>query len=98
METSTIIITVTINKEARPIEFVTGYREGYASARSRSLVACRIGNGEKLHTTDLTAYEVNGVWEVSMRACVRNRQAKIVEWADKVKDTTKTKQNYYGGF
>jgi len=95
METRTFTLTVTINKEARLIEFKSN-REGYAYAPK--VAACRIGRGEKLHLTDLNAYERNGVWEVSKRAVVRNRQAVVVEWADKVKDTTKTNQNYYGGF
>lgn len=96
MEANTLTLTVTINKETRTVQFVISSRQGYAYAGN--IVACRIGNGEKLHLTDLTAYESNGFWQVSMRACVRNRQAVIVEWADKVKETTKTKQNYYGGF
>jgi hypothetical protein len=95
METQTITITVTINEETRAIEF-RSYRSGYAY--SNDVAACRIGRGEKLHLTWLTAYEKDGVWQVSKVAVVRNRQAVVVEWADKVKDTTKTKQNYYGGF
>ena len=90
-----IQLEVTFNKETRSMDFVVYHND---SAMSCSDVAFQIGHGEKRHADRLNAWKSDGVWKVSYRACVRNKQAKACNFIDLVNDSMKTKQNYYGGF
>ena len=91
----TVQLPVTIKNETRIVEF-TLCRDNLAT--SDHIIACRIGQGAKLHRSDLYAYNTNGKWVVSMTTETRNRKATVINWADKVQETNHTNQNYYGSF
>ena len=90
-----IQLEVTFNKETRLMDFVVFYDK---SAMSCSDVSFQIGQGEKRHAGRLNAFQIDGVWKVSYRACIRNKQAKACGFSDSINESMKTKQNYYGSF